>query len=61
MRSRQKSRLVEHYFVELHPFAQHLSLVDHEAREILVHQPEANEGVSLGQDKDWVQPGLLFN
>ena len=59
MRPGQQGRLDHDHFLELHALAQHLRVVDHETREILVHQPDADEGMSFGQCEDRVEACLF--
>ena len=59
MRPGQQGRLDHDHFLELHALAQHLRVVDHEPGEILVHQPDANEGVAFGQREDRVEACLF--
>ena len=55
----QERGLDHDHFLELHALAQHLRVVDHEAGEIFVHQPDADEGVAFGQRDDRVEARLL--
>lgn len=57
--ARQQGRLDHDHFLQLHALAQHLRVVDHEPGEILVHQPDANEGMAFGQREDRVQARLF--
>ena len=59
MRSGQERGLDHDHFLELHALAQHLRVVDHETGEILVHQPDADEGVAFGQCEDRVEARLF--
>ena len=49
----------EDHLVELNALSQHLRVVDNWRREVLVHEPDACEGVVRGEDDEGIQPGLF--